>query len=95
VQNASIEDDDDLQDRWAALLANASRKDQLRTAFVDVLRQLSALVLETVFQLKDQGPHHLVGGFGGAIENLQRLGLFGRHCLENGPFHARGGGGYL
>ena len=44
VQNASIEDDHELQDKWAALLANAtnpSLRDEIQPAYPDMLRQLS------------------------------------------------------
>lgn len=44
VEYASIEEDDSLQDKWAALLANAANPSSdigLSPAFVDVLRQLT------------------------------------------------------
>jgi hypothetical protein len=44
IQNACLEDDDDLQDRWAALLANAANPSPNMTilpGFLDALRQLS------------------------------------------------------
>jgi hypothetical protein len=52
VDKASLEEDDDLQDRWANLLANAADPKQdvlVLTAFPDILRQISkeeALFLE-------------------------------------------------
>ena len=45
AQNAQIEDDDELQDRWAALLANAANPEsefEVETSFPEVLRQLSS-----------------------------------------------------
>ena len=43
VQNGSVEDDDDLQDRWAALLAKAaSGDDGIPPAFPELLKQISA-----------------------------------------------------
>ncbi len=41
VQNASLEEDDDLQDRWAALLANNATGDGHEAAFPEILKQLS------------------------------------------------------
>jgi len=42
IQNASLEEDDDLQNRWAALLANNASGDYVETAFPEILRQLSS-----------------------------------------------------
>ncbi len=56
VQNGSMEENDDLQDRWAALLANAadeSAKIEVRRAFVSILEDLTALdafVLEKLYE---------------------------------------------
>lgn len=41
IESASIEEDDSLQDRWAALLANNAAGDYVQTLFPDLLRQLS------------------------------------------------------
>jgi hypothetical protein len=42
IQNAELEEDDALQDRWAALLANAATdRAKVHPAFIDTLRQLS------------------------------------------------------
>jgi len=42
VENASVEESDDLQDRWAALLANAALDaDSVHPAFIEVLKQLT------------------------------------------------------
>jgi hypothetical protein len=54
LDGASLEDDDDLQERWAALLANAATPDfdtEILPSFSDVLKQLTsaeARFLETV-----------------------------------------------
>jgi hypothetical protein len=42
VQNASMEDDDYLQDQWAALLANNAAGNYLDRVYPEILRQLSA-----------------------------------------------------
>jgi hypothetical protein len=42
VQNASLEDDDGLQNRWAALLANNASGKYTETVFPEILKQLSA-----------------------------------------------------
>lgn len=44
IENASVEEDDDLQDRWASLLANAANPanaDGIPASFVNILRELS------------------------------------------------------
>lgn len=44
IENGSIQDDDDLQDRWAALLANMANPDfmsETMPVFLEILRQLS------------------------------------------------------
>jgi hypothetical protein len=42
LQGGSTEDDDDMQSRWAALLANAATTpDSVHPAFIEILRQLS------------------------------------------------------
>lgn len=46
VEYASMEENDDLQDRWAALLANSALQDsncQVLPAFVDILRQVTPI----------------------------------------------------
>jgi hypothetical protein len=56
VEAASLEENDSLQDMWAELLATAgdpSRRDRMRAAFVDILRQIEpadALILLTIFR---------------------------------------------
>jgi len=43
VENASVEESDDIQDRWAALLANAALDTKsAHPAFVEVLKQLTS-----------------------------------------------------
>lgn len=43
IENASQEEDDDLQDRWAALLANAAVSEKsVHPSFIEVLKQLSS-----------------------------------------------------
>jgi hypothetical protein len=55
IESASLEEDNELQDRWAALLANASSQPEgIHPSFVDVLRQLTSmdvLVLDVMFDL--------------------------------------------
>ena len=41
IEGASLEEDDELQDLWAALLANAATSGDARAAYAEVLRQLS------------------------------------------------------
>jgi hypothetical protein len=54
----SLEEDDTLQYKWAALVANAAeeRQDGVHPAFVEVLKQISALeaqFLDVLFSLRD------------------------------------------
>lgn len=59
IESGSLEEDDLLQDKWAALLANAAtgHEDEIHPSFVEVLKQVSsleALFLDTLFSLR----HH-------------------------------------
>ena len=57
LQIATIEDNDDLQDRWATLLANAANADfkiEIQRSFISILEQLSPLeirILEVMYAL--------------------------------------------
>jgi hypothetical protein len=57
LQSASLEEDDDLQDRWAALLVNAGNTSfgtEIRRAHLDILEQITALeahVLDVIYSL--------------------------------------------
>ena len=42
-ENASLEDDDDLQDRWAALLVNSSKAKNSLIGAAEILKQLNSL----------------------------------------------------
>jgi hypothetical protein len=41
LEAASVEDDDDMQSRWAALLANAATTNSVHPSFIEVLRNLA------------------------------------------------------
>lgn len=62
IQNASIEDNDDLQDRWAALLANAANPGAdvaVLPAFVEILKQLSSIeakLLDDIYSRQVETP---------------------------------------
>jgi hypothetical protein len=52
LENASLEDDEDLHDRWANLLANAAHRGTIPPAFPEILRQLTgneAQLLDTFY----------------------------------------------
>ncbi|MET3392540.1 hypothetical protein ABIC33_003198 [Variovorax sp. 1140] len=57
LQGATLEEDDDLQDRWAALLvnaANASFPGEIRRAYASMLEQLTSLdvrILDVIYSL--------------------------------------------
>jgi hypothetical protein len=61
IEGASLEDDDDLQDRWAALLANAAvAKESIHPSFTEILKQLSSLevlALDVLEQTTANEPH--------------------------------------
>ena len=60
VEAASLEEDDSMQDRWAALLANAgdsSQEIEVRRAFVSILENLTSLdaaVLDCIYNYEDE-----------------------------------------
>lgn len=57
LQGATLEDDDDLQDRWAALLVNAANANfgsEIRRAHIEILSQVTSLdaqILDTIYSL--------------------------------------------
>ena len=67
VENATLEDDDSLQDMWAALLANAATAEQRpEVMLAEILRQLSpadAHLLKNCFQEVMRNPIDRPGGF--------------------------------
>lgn len=84
VERASVEDDDELQDRWANLLSNAAdpRHDaEVLPAFPDILRQLStpeATFLDELFEVSTDQNRFASAPIEIApilFENLHRLGL--------------------
>lgn len=64
IQGASLEEDDDLQDRWAALLVNAANAEfhsEVRRAYVVILEQLTALdvqILDALYSLPFEKSQH-------------------------------------
>lgn len=64
IQGAILEDDDDLQDRWAALLvnaANASFEGEIRRSYAVILEQLTALdasILDVLYSLPFEQSRH-------------------------------------
>lgn len=64
IQGASLEEDDALQDRWAALLVNAgtaSFPGEIRRSYVAILEQLTPLdarILEVVYSLPFEQSQH-------------------------------------
>src|SRR5437879_3494652 len=66
VDNATLEEDDSLQDMWAALLANSASAKSVEAAFPEILRQLSpadAHLLKSCFQEVMRSPIDRAGGF--------------------------------
>ncbi|UJW82550.1 Abi-alpha family protein [Hydrogenophaga sp. SL48] len=64
MQGASLEEDDDLQDRWAALLVNAANANfgsEVRRAYVAILEQLNPLdarILDVLYSLPFEDSQH-------------------------------------
>lgn len=64
LQAAGIEEDDELQNRWAALLVNASNADfnvDIRRSYVSILEQLNSfdvLVMEAIYSLPFNTTQH-------------------------------------
>lgn len=64
-QAASLEDDDDLQDRWARLLVNGANVDSgvdLQRAYIDILERLTpleAMILDKIYSLPCENPGHV------------------------------------
>lgn len=64
LQAASIEDDDGLQDRWAALLVNAANANSgvdVHRSFVEILSQISPLeakILDALYSLPFESARH-------------------------------------
>lgn len=64
MQGASLEENDDLQDRWAALLvnaANASFRSEVRRSYVAILEQLTPMdvhILDVLYSLPFEKSQH-------------------------------------
>jgi hypothetical protein len=64
LQAATIEEDDSLQDRWAALLVNAANADsgvEVHRSFVEILGQITsfeARILDTIYSLSFEEARH-------------------------------------
>lgn len=64
MQGASLEENDDLQDRWAALLVNAANADfgnEIRRSYVTILEQLTPLdaqILDVLYSLPFEKCQH-------------------------------------
>jgi hypothetical protein len=69
LQSAALEDDPTLQEKWAALLANAAdpaNRDWIRPLFVDILKQISPLEVKL-----------LDGLFEALIEAVKKRNMWG------------------
>ena len=64
LQGATLEEDDDLQDRWAVLLVNAANASfgvEIQRSYVNILEQLNTLevqVLDTLYSLPFEQSQH-------------------------------------
>jgi abortive infection alpha-like protein len=94
VERASVEDDDELQDRWANLLSNAAdprHEAEVLPAFPDILRQLSkqeANFLDELFEVSTNPNRSASAPIEidpVPYENLLRLGLIIREHERTVP----------
>lgn len=87
LEGASLEEDKDLQDMWAALLVNYidSSKNYESNVFPYVLSQLSTVEVKLIdrFYLARLIPEPEIAGTGAEISNLVRLGVI-RILVYNG-----------
>lgn len=75
LDNATLEEDDSLQDMWAALLANNAMGNGLETIFGEILRQLSpadAYLLRNCFHEVMSSPMNRESGRFVILESLQQ-----------------------
>jgi hypothetical protein len=92
IQNGGLEENDPLQDKWAALLANACEEgNEVLPSFPEILKQITpveAKFLDTAYdEIPDRGhgPKHpikeatLAAVTSVVIGDLERLGLLDRH----------------
>lgn len=58
IENAALEEDENMQNKWAALLANAAANNEnVRPSFIDILKQLNhqeALILDALYNHASQ-----------------------------------------
>jgi Abortive infection alpha len=98
IQNGQLEEDDSLQDKWAALLANSCKEgNQVLPSFTEILKQITpdeAKFLDSAYDEISEGgrgPKHPIkettlGALSDVmIGDLERLGLIDRHN-ENTEF---------
>jgi hypothetical protein len=65
LDNATLEEDDELQDVWAVLLVNGGDADsgvEMRRAFVSVLAEMTALDVRNLAAIEQASPFDLAGG---------------------------------
>jgi hypothetical protein len=63
LEGASIEDEEDLHTRWAALLANAASSDKVHPSYIEVLKQLTpaeARLLDALYKIAKGKPWQTV-----------------------------------
>ncbi|MGC1645583.1 MAG: Abi-alpha family protein [Candidatus Sulfotelmatobacter sp.] len=89
LEAASIEDDDDIQTRWAALLANeATRVGSVHPSFIDILRQLApddARLLDQIYDKCERNNNRKVRPTGSVVHDWEMGNILKSHegSLEN------------
>jgi Abortive infection alpha len=95
IQNAVLEEDDSLQDKWAALLANAGAEEtEVLPSFIEILKQITSVeaeILDSAYdEILDDGQTSklaikestLATVTPVTIGDLERLGLIDRHMVD-------------
>jgi hypothetical protein len=74
LENAFMEDDDDLHDRWVTLLVNGQdpeRKIEIHPSYIDILKQLSSLDANLLAEFRPKTPFMQMSvSFGGEEPNF-------------------------
>jgi|ERR1700723_787754 len=95
IQNATLEEDESLQDKWAALLANSCKEgNEILPSFPETLKQITPTEAKFLDRAYDEisdgghGPKHpiqesmLIAASDVMIADLERLGLIDRYMED-------------
>ncbi|MDD2516235.1 MAG: Abi-alpha family protein [Candidatus Gracilibacteria bacterium] len=67
IENASLESEDELQEKWANLLANSlTNKKDIKPAFIEILKELSSIEVKILDKIYEEAKNT-----GGILTNIQ------------------------